>query len=274
MRKNKTEFLCVMVTGMSGSGKSQTIKCLEDFGFFCIDNLPAPLLPSLADLVLKLGNSMQQLALRIDTREESFSNDLNAGLKIFSKRKIKTWVLFLDSNNSTLLRRFSETRRKHPTGKGILEGIHKERKELKEIRSKADLILDTSNLTLSELKKKISSSLPTHDSKKLYITVYSFGFKYGLPMDADLVFDVRFSSKPQLRPRTYMIKQDSIKSVRKYVSKNHEEVKPLKPICLKLIENCIPQFVREGKSHLTIAFGCTGGKHRSVTFAEILRAIS
>lgn len=266
--KNKNNFLCVMVTGISGAGRSQAIKCLEDFGFFCVDNLPAPLLPKFADLMVTSGKTMEKVALGIDVREGTFFRRLNADLGEFKRRSISTWIVFFDADDATLLRRFSETRRKHPLGTGVLDGIREERKRLREIRSQADRIIDTSNLTLSELKEKVASALPMTLKKTIHITVHSFGYKHGLPVDADLVWDVRFLPNPhyipKLRPKTGLSKD-----VRNYVLKR-KECKVFLPKFFSLVSYCLPQFIKEGKSHITIAIGCTGGRHRSVAISEAL----
>lgn len=257
-----------MVTGISGAGKSQAIKCLEDFGFFCVDNMPAPLLPQFADLIVQSGASMKKVALGIDVREGRFFSELTNLLNEFKKRGITTWIIFLDADNATLLRRFSETRRKHPLGKGILEGINEERKRLSEIRSRADKIIDTTNLTLSELKEFVASSLPTTINKTLQVAVYSFGYKYGIPSDTDMVWDVRFLPNPFYVPALHK-KTGLSKEVRDYITRQ-KSCAVFLPKFFGLIDECLPQYVKEGKSCLTIAIGCTGGRHRSVTIAELL----
>ncbi|MBI2915965.1 MAG: RNase adapter RapZ [Elusimicrobia bacterium] len=263
-----SKFLCVMVTGISGAGKSQAIKCLEDFGFFCVDNLPAPLLPQFADLILHSGNAMRKVALGIDLREGKFFKEVSLDLQLFKQKGINTWTLFLDSDNATLVKRFSETRRRHPSGKGVQEGIQEERRHLREIRAQADRILETSNLTLSELKEMIASSLPTTLQKTLHVTVYSFGYKYGIPTDADMVWDVRFLPNPNYVARLHH-KTGLVQSVRSYVLKNQNSRIFLNH-SFTTLSHCLPLFIKEGKSHLTIAVGCTGGRHRSVTIAETL----
>lgn len=265
-RPRDPEFLCVMVTGISGAGKSQAMKCLEDFGFFCVDNLPAPLLPGFADFIVNSGESMRKVALGVDVREGRFFRDLPRHFEEFSRRGIKPWILFFDADDKVLLRRFSETRRKHPMSDRVMEGIREERTRLREIRAQADKIIDTSNLTLSELKEMVASSLPTAIQKKLHISVYSFGFKHGLPMDADMVWDVRFLPNPhyipELQPQTGLMKK-----VRDYVMRSPGSRNFLTKFTA-LVGDCLPYYIKEGKSHLTIAIGCTGGRHRSVTIAE------
>lgn len=263
-------FLCVMVTGISGAGKSQAINCLEDFGFFCVDNLPAPLLPKFAELMLSSGDSMKKVALGVDVREGRFFQDLTKDFDEFKKMGINTWILFLDADDPTLLRRFSETRRKHPLSHRVTEGIREERKSLREIRARANKIIETSNLTLSELKEMVASSLPTAVQKKMHISVCSFGYKYGLPADADMVWDVRFLPNPNYVPSLHH-KTGQSKDVRDYVMRSRGSKSFLSKFTA-LVRQCLPQYVEEGKSHLTIAIGCTGGRHRSVTIAEYLAA--
>ncbi|OGR83388.1 MAG: RNase adaptor protein RapZ [Elusimicrobia bacterium RIFCSPLOWO2_01_FULL_64_13] len=257
--------MCVLVTGISGAGKSQAIKCLEDFGFFCVDNLPAPLIPKFADLMVTSGDSMRKVALGIDVREGRFFKGLSRVLGEFRSRNISALILFFDANDATLLRRYSETRRKHPLGKGVLEGIRKERKRLAEFRAKADRVIETSQLTLSDLKEMVASSLPTALDRTLHTTIYSFGYKYGLPPDADLVWDVRFLPNPNYVPSLHS-KTGLSKAVRRYVLIRPDSKRFL-PKFFSLVLQCLPQYIREGKSHFTIAIGCTGGKHRSVTIA-------
>lgn len=268
MKTEKNNFLCVLVTGISGAGKSQTLNCLEDFGFFCVDNLPAPLLPSFADFIVSSGKSMNKVAIGVDVRDRKFFANLKNNLEALSSRGIRTWVLFLDANESSLLRRFSETRRRHPMGKSVQEGIQVERKLLHDIRISSDRILDTSNLTLSELKEMIASSLPTEIKNILHISVYSFGFKYGIPPDADIVMDVRFLPNPNYVSSLHS-KTGLMSEVRNYVMKS-KGAKEFSTQFFSLVSNCLPRYLSEGKSHLTIAIGCTGGRHRSVTLAELL----
>ncbi len=257
----------MLVTGISGAGKSQALNCLEDFGFFCADNLPSPLIPNFGDLIVKSGTSMRKVALGIDVREGKFFKYLYSGLDELKLRGIKTWTLFLDATNATLLKRFSETRRKHPMGKGIQEGILEERTRLQEIREKSDKIIDTTDLTLSELKEMVASSLPTTLQKTLHVSIYSFGYKHGIPPDADIVWDVRFLPNPNYVPSLHH-KTGLSASVRNYVLKNPECQSFLNKF-LPILGYCLPKFIKEGKSHTTLAIGCTGGKHRSVTIAEV-----
>ena len=233
-----------------------------------MDNLPAPLLPRFADLILQSGKSMEKAAIGIDVREGKFFKGLNRDLAEFRTRKISPWILFFDADDATLLRRFSETRRKHPLARVVREGIHEERKRLREIRSQADRIVDTSSLTLSELKEKVASALPMTLKKTMHITVYSFGYKYGIPVDADLVWDVRFLPNPHYIPKL-RAKTGLSKDVRNYVL-NRKDCKAFLPKFFALVSHCLPHFIKEGKSHMTIAIGCTGGRHRSVAIAEAM----
>jgi len=211
---------------------------------------------------------MEKVALGIDVREGKFFKRLHSDLAKFQTRKINPWILFFDADDPTLLRRFSETRRKHPLARIVREGIHEERKCLREIRSQADRIVDTSNLNLSELKEKVAQALPLTLKQTLHITAASFGYKYGLPVDADLVWDVRFLPNPyyipRLRPKTGLSPE-----VRNYVLRR-KECRSFLPNFFSLISQSLPHFLKEGKSHLMIAIGCTGGRHRSVAITEAL----
>lgn len=258
----------MIVTGISGAGRSQAIKCLEDFGFFCVDNLPAPFLPRFADLIVKSGKSMSKVALGIDVREGRFFKNMTRDLQEFRSRKINPWILFFDADDATLLRRFSETRRKHPLANSVQEGIREERRRLRDIRTQADRIIDTSSMTLNELKERVAAALPLTLKQTIHITIKSFGFKYGLPVDADLVWDVRFLPNPHyipaLRPKTGMSRE-----VRNFVLRR-KECRSFLPKFFGLVTESLPHFIKEGKSHLTIAIGCTGGRHRSVAISEAL----
>lgn len=211
---------------------------------------------------------MEKVALGIDVREGKFFKGLHSDLSEFRARKINPWILFFDADDATLLRRFSETRRKHPLARVVREGIREERKRLREIRSQADRIVDTSNLNLSELKEKVAAALPLTLKQTLHITATSFGYKYGLPVDADLVWDVRFLPNPhyipRLRPKTGLSTE-----VRNYVLRR-KECRSFLPKFFGLVAESLPHFVKEGKSHLMIAIGCTGGRHRSVAITEAL----
>ena len=253
-----------IITGMSGAGKSQALKILEDLGFYCVDNIPLSLVPEVADLSLK--RELQDIALGIDVRAGksllSF-NDLIEGLK---KKKIKYKIFYFDANDSTLLHRFFETRRRHPLSKRISEGIAKERRLTEKILSLADKEIDTSNLTIGELKEILAREMDVSAGKNLAISFLSFGYKYGIPIDADMVVDVRFLPNPNYVKRL-RAKTGKNESVRNYVQRQKLYRVFFKKFS-NLISFLIPNYIKEGKSHLTVAVGCTGGRHRSVVFAE------
>jgi RNase adapter protein RapZ len=262
----------VIVTGLSGAGKSQAAKCLEDLGFFCVDNLPPSLIPKFAELCTS-SRSLRKVALVLDIRGEEIFGDLLDQLRVLERERIPYRVIFLDAADDVLLRRFSETRRKHPlSDRGrLVDSIVAEREELKPIRDAADVIIDTSNLTLSALKEKLGHAVAGEiQMQAMTVSVVAFGFKFGVPLDADMVFDVRFLPNPnyvdELRPLT-----GSHPSVVAYLEAN-TEVQAFRREFFRFIDFLVPQFVHEGKAHLTIAIGCTGGRHRSVYFANELAA--
>jgi UPF0042 nucleotide-binding protein len=262
----------IVLTGLSGSGKSQAIRALEDLGYFCVDNLPTSLIPTLADLVRREGIS--RVAIVVDIREKSFLNDFP---KVFRKLRamkgLNPALIFLEATHETLVRRFSETRRPHPMApdKSASEGIRAERKRMNTIRSMADQIIDTSALTVHQLRQAFAafSGVARSEKAKLAVNIISFGFKHGLPMDADLVFDVRFLPNPhfvqRLRPKT-----GRDPAVIKFMEE-HAATGELLDRLTELLKFLVPQYVAEGKSYLTIGIGCTGGRHRSVMVAEALR---
>ncbi|ADG83553.1 RNase adapter RapZ [Thermincola potens] len=264
----------VIVTGLSGAGKTQAIWCLEDLGYFCVDNLPPTLIAKFAELCAQSEGKINKIALVVDIRGGGFFDSINESLENLDRIGIKYEILFLEASDETLVRRFKESRRPHPLrphGR-VLEGIHEERKRLEELRGRAHKIIDTSNLSNKQLKEEIIALFSTaREEAALKITVLSFGFKYGLPMDADLVMDVRFLPNPyyvdSLRPLT-----GDDKEVQDYVMDS-----PISRTFLRryygLIKFLIPHYIKEGKTSLVIAIGCTGGQHRSVTLANKLGAM-
>ncbi|WIF95243.1 RNase adapter RapZ [Caminicella sporogenes] len=261
----------VIITGLSGAGKSQAMKCMEDLGFYCVDNLPPVLIPKFAELCFNSNGEIQKIALVIDIRGGKFFDDLFDSLENLKSSGYKYEILFLDASDETLIKRFKETRRIHPLSpKGrIIDGINAERKKLDKLRDKADKIIDTTNMTPGQLKKEIRKIyLDGSETNDILISVLSFGFKHGIPLDADLVFDVRFLPNPHyienLRDFT-----GNDEKVRKYVMNWPESIEFVKRLN-EMIDFLIPFYVREGKMQLVIAIGCTGGKHRSVTVANIL----
>jgi UPF0042 nucleotide-binding protein len=261
----------VIVTGLSGSGKSTALRALEDIGFYCVDNLPVVLLPKFLEIQTEAGSEISKVAFVMDLRERSF---LDRYMKTFEELKEKGYrieIVFLDANNEALLRRFSETRRAHPLcEKGtVMEGIALERERLSNLRKMADKVIDTSSFNVHQLKDVIHRYFMTSPAdKRLVINCTSFGYRYGLPPDADIVLDVRFLPNP------YFVEDlknfdGNDKKVEGYVMGWNESVTFLQEM-FKLMEFLIPLYENEGKSSLNIALGCTGGKHRSVVMANKL----
>jgi RNase adapter protein RapZ len=261
----------IVLTGLSGSGKSQAIRALEDLGYFCVDNLPTTLIPTLAKLSIH-GGDIDKVAIVVDVREGNF---LSSFPKIFKKlrkmRGLNPLLIFLEANSATLVRRFSETRRPHPLApdRSASEGIRDERARMTTVREMADEIVDTSDMTVHELRHFFMGLSRGRSKAQLVVTVLSFGYKYGVPVDADLVFDVRCLPNPHfvptLRRRTgrdravvAFIERDA--STREFIEKLED-----------YLQFVLPHYIAEGKSYLTVAIGCTGGRHRSVAIAERLR---
>ena len=261
----------VIITGLSGSGKSTALRALEDIGFFCVDNLPVVLLPKFLDITKLSSPEIDKVAMVMDLRERSF---LEKYKRIFARLKEKGFkieILFLESSDESLLHRFSETRRSHPLSKRgpIMEGIHLEREKLLSLKQMADKIVDTTSINVHQLKDIVQRHfLPSAGYKKMAINVTSFGYRYGLPADADLVFDVRFLPNPYFveNLKNY---DGHYAAVKDYVLKNKESKEFLRKI-LDLMTLLIPLYDKEGKVRLNIALGCTGGKHRSVVMANEL----
>jgi len=258
-----------LITGLSGAGKSEAIRCFEDMGYFCIDNLPPTLIPKLAELCSLPGSKVRKVALVSDVRGGEFFDALFEALRELKGRNIKYQILFLEASDEELVKRFKETRRRHPlAGEGqIIEGIHRERHLLETLRGTADMIIDTTDLETHELRDKIRSSFLGEQKRKgILITVISFGYKYGVPLDADLVMDVRFLPNPHYI-QSLRSRNGEDKEVREFVLNRPETQTFLKKF-QGLLAFLLPHYVTEGKTHLTIAIGCTGGTHRSVTLAN------
>jgi UPF0042 nucleotide-binding protein len=263
-RGERTKF--IIITGLSGAGKSLAAKFFEDFGFFCVDNLPTILIPKFAEICLR--SKISRSALVIDIREGEFLGDLFSKLDSLVKLGIEYSILFLEARDEVLIRRFRETRRKHPldaAGMGLEEIIHSERERLKEIR-KRSFTLDTSDLTPRDLQNRLKSWFIPAEEEKLTITLISFGYKYGVPVDSDLVFDARFLPNPHYSETLRSLTGED-EGVVSYVMRNSITEEFLKKI-YDLIKFLIPQYKNEGRSYLTIAFGCTGGKHRSIVLVN------
>jgi len=259
----------VIVTGLSGAGKTQTIRCLEDIGFFCIDNLPPALIPKFAELCYQSKGKIDRIAIVVDIRGRNFFDNIFASLKSLEDMGLKYEILFLDAQDDVLIKRFKESRRSHPLsqGKRIEDAILEERKRLEDIKSKASHIIDTSRLTVRQLKEEINKIYIMGEKfESLIITVTSFGFKYGIPLDCDLVFDVRFIPNPYYIDELKRLSGND-KAVFDYVFKWDETNKFVEKTT-ELLEFLIPNYIKEGKSQLVIGIGCTGGRHRSVAIAN------
>ena len=250
-----------VISGVSGAGKSQALKVFEDFGWFCVDNLPIALVDDFARHVIK-SPSLTRVALGMDVREGRMLAVLPPLLRELKAKGLEISVLFLDASDEALVRRFSETRHRHPLGGKVADAVKAERKLLAPIKGSADKVIDTTHLTLGELKEKISETLGLTRTREMTLQVVSFGYKNGMPIDADIVMDVRFLPNPHylkaLRPKTGL---DA--PVQRYILAQPIARRFLND-WLKLIEKLLPHYVKEGKSYLTIAVGCTGGRHRSV----------
>ena len=261
----------VIITGLSGAGKSQAVKYLEDFGYFCVDNLPPALIPKFVELCHQTKGKIEKIALVIDIRGGLFFEDLFASLQELEETLFQYEILFLDAGDEVLVKRFKETRRIHPlSGDGtISEGILKEREKLQYLKEKATNIIDTTNLIPSQLKEELRNIyLEGNETNNLIINIVSFGFKKGIPLDADLVFDVRFLPNP-FYVETLRDFTGQEESVREYVMNSPISVAFLEKL-YDLLDFLIPCYIKEGKNQLVIAIGCTGGKHRSVTIAHAL----
>ena len=260
----------VIVTGLSGAGKTQAVRCLEDLGFFCVDNLPPTLIPKFAEACYQTDGKIDKIALVIDIRGGKFFDDLFESLKYLKEQEYKYEILFLDASDEVLVKRFKEVRRKHPLSPEgrITSGISLERNKLKEVKNKADNIIDTSKLSARELKDTITKIFSENGQieTEIMITVVSFGFKYGIPVDSDLVFDVRFLPNPFYLPELKRFSGND-QPVSDYVM-NHDVTKQFLDKFDDMLEFLIPNYHKEGKRQLIVSIGCTGGRHRSVAIAN------
>ena len=261
----------VIVSGMSGAGKSTALKVLEDFGFFCVDNLPVALLPNFGEIASDRQTEVDKVAVGVDIRNGEQLTRLNSQLDVLCELGIEYEILFLDAEDETLVKRYKETRRTHPLAKEdrIETGISREREMISFIRDRADYIIDTTTLLTRELRQEVEKIFVGNEEYgNFIITVLSFGFKYGIPSDADLVFDVRFLPNPyydlNLRPLT-----GNDKAIQDFVMEHQESVEFLEKLD-DMMEFLIPNYIKEGKYNLVIGIGCTGGKHRSVTITNKL----
>lgn len=263
----------LIITGLSGAGKSHAMRVFEDLNFFVVDNLPPQLLPKFADLCLHSDGKVRRVAVVIDIRGGEFFDDLFNALGQLEELRVAYQILFLDAADDVLVRRFKETRRKHPLAQGrtILQGIRAERRRLEGVKERADKIIDTSTMSVRDLREEIIATYVRGErAGALEVSIISFGYKYGLPMDADLVFDVRFLPNPHYQPALRPLPGAS-PPVRSFVL-GQKETQAFLQHLFEMVDYLLPQFVQEGKSHLSIAIGCTGGKHRSVVLADELSA--
>ncbi len=262
-------FRLVIVTGMSGAGKTQVVRAMEDLGYFCVDNLPPMLIPKFAELCVQSAGRVSKIALVVDIRGGEFFDTLVQVLEDLETQGFMYEILFLEAADETLIRRYKESRRRHPMAPfgRVSEGISRERERLEHIRGRATHIIDTSDLATSQLKEKITAMFAgERDSDRMTVTVVSFGFKYGIPLDADMVFDVRFLPNP-FYVESLRRKSGKETDVSDYIGKwpiTHQFLDKLG----SLIDFLVPNYVKEGKGQLIIAVGCTGGLHRSVFVAE------
>lgn len=261
----------VIISGLSGAGKTRVLQSLEDLGYFCVDNLPPGLIPKFAELCSQPENKLTRVALVTDIRGGEFFDSLFESLEHLEENGVPYQILFLEADDETLVRRYKETRRRHPLAEqgSVLEGIREERHRLQELRGRATWIIDTTDLAPQKLREQIVQIFSRDEGlQRLIITIVSYGFKHGLPLDADLIFDVRFLPNPHyvdtLRPL-----DGNDERVREYVMKWPAAQKFLRRV-QSLVEFLLPHYEHEGKSQLTIGVGCTGGRHRSVVIAERL----
>ena len=259
-----------IVTGMSGSGKTRVIRYLEDMGYFCIDNMPPALIPKFAEMISSANGKFTNAALVIDTRVGDIAGELIDQISILKKNGFSVRMLFLNADDATLVKRYKETRRSHPINnpEGLLASINQERKMLKKLLSYADYVIDTSGLSNNDLMNELREIYASKDGHSIKINVMAFGFKYGMPVDADLVYDVRCFPNPfyieELKHKT-----GNDKEVQDYVMSFQSAQTFMEKLC-DMMKFMVPLYDEEGKISLTVAIGCTGGKHRSVTMANIL----
>lgn len=265
--KMKNNFL--IISGISGAGKSQVLNILEDFGFTCIDNMPLEFIFDFIDLCKKDREKYKNVALSIDIRAGKNINKINEILAKLKKERMNNKVFFLNADDSTILKRYSETRRKHPLGLLVKDGILEERRMMQVVKNISDQEIDTANMTIGELKNTLGKLIGlSSDKKQLLLSIMSFGFKYGIANEADIVFDVRFIPNPNY-VSGLKTKTGKDLAVVKYVEKQKEYNKFFDKIS-NLLKDLLPGYIKEGKSQLTVAIGCTGGRHRSVATAEKL----
>jgi UPF0042 nucleotide-binding protein len=264
----------VILTGLSGSGKSTVLKTFEDLGYYCVDNLPVDLIPTFSELYVNGTSEIKRAALLVDAREGGQLERLPARFKQV-RAEVPATLVFIEASEEALLRRFSETRRPHPLGhsRPVREGLERERELMAPIRKLADIVIDTTRFNVHELRQFITRRFESRTKRPLLVSLVSFGYRYGVPPDADLVFDVRFLPNPHFVPHLARFSGQNLK-VKRYIRSFPQTAGFLRRI-EGLLAYLIPHYIREGKSYLTIAFGCTGGRHRSVMMAEsVQRSLS
>ncbi|MDI6861276.1 MAG: RNase adapter RapZ [Caldisericia bacterium] len=269
---NKTKDF-VIITGVSGAGKTKASEFLEDIGYFCIDNLPLNLIEKFVEIFKKGGSQIKRVSITLDLRESEFEKKFPIIIEKLKRDGINPFIIFLEADQETLIKRYKETRRKHPlySEEGLLSSIKTEKEKLSIIRDLSDVIIDTTEMSLSDLKRKLTETLLETKESIFSITIITFGYKYGIPIDSDLIFDVRFLPNPfyldKLRNTTGL--DDEVKN---FVL-SHETTKGFISRFKDLILFLIPEYIKEGKVSLIISFGCTGGKHRSVVIGEEVKKI-
>jgi UPF0042 nucleotide-binding protein len=271
-KKKKSGQPFIVLTGLSGSGKSQAIRALEDLGYFCVDNLPTTLIPTLAKLSLQSGGDIAKVAIVVDVREGGFLSSFpTVFAKLRKMPRLNPILIFLEASHATLVRRFSETRRPHPLApdRSPAEGIRDERERMNVIRNLADEIVDTSDMTVHELRQFFMGLSRDRSAARLVITLLSFGFKHGVPVDADLVFDARCLPNPHFVPALRR-RTGRDRAVAEFMERDTSS-RAFMDRLTEYVRYVVPFYIAEGKSYLTIAVGCTGGRHRSVMIAERLR---
>jgi RNase adapter protein RapZ len=271
-RGNRAASQLVILTGLSGSGKGSVLNTFEDLGFYCVDNLPVALIPMFSELYGNSAGEIERAALLVDVREGEQIEKLPGIYRRLSSEHPATLV-FIEASDEVLMRRFSETRRPHPLGRSysVLEGIREERRRMAPIRRLADIVIDTSKFNVHELRQFITDRFQSQSQRPLLVSVVSFGFRYGIPADADLVFDVRFLPNPHFVPKLRPYSGRDAR-VARYIRSFPQTGEFLRRI-ESLLSYLIPHYIAEGKSYLTVALGCTGGRHRSVTLAEVVRRV-
>ena len=261
----------IIITGLSGAGKSWTIKCFEDMGYYCVDNLPTTLIPTFAELCAHSTRRIGRIALGVDIREREYLHSVVEVLGELRAAGYLTEVLFLEASEEALVRRYHETRRRHPVSSGsLLDGIREERKLLANLRELADRVIDTSQITVHQLRQRLIETYGDAAPPGLSINLLSFGYKFGVPYEADLVFDCRFLPNPFF-VETLKAKDGREAGVRQFVVE-HPEGRELMTRLRDFLGYLLPRYQKEGKAYLTVAIGCTGGRHRSVALVEELRA--